>query len=73
LRARQQRPDIVAGWFASHPLEETRIRTIQQVIDATATADPSTLKRDDPAFHEFKVRVQSLPPSPRPPASRSEP
>ena len=73
LRARQQRPDIVAGWFASHPLEETRIRTVHQVIDATATADASNLRADDPAFHEFKARVQSLPPSPQPPAPPQEP
>ena len=73
LRAREQRPDAVAVWFASHPLEETRIRTVQQVIDATASADPSTLKRDDPAFHEFQDRVRSLPPSPQVPGSPPTP
>ena len=72
LRAREQRPDIVAGWFASHPLEETRITVVRQVI-AAAGVDRTNLTRDDAAFHEFQDRVRALPPSPQLPATRSVP
>ena len=72
LRAREQRPDIVAGWFASHPLEETRITAVRQVIAATGVATAG-LTRDDAAFHEFQERVRALPPSPPLPAGRSVP
>ena len=66
MRERQQRPDMVAVWFASHPLEETRIRIVEQVIAATP-ATSATLKSDEPAFHDFQNRVRALPPSPVPP------
>jgi predicted Zn-dependent protease len=72
LRAREQRPDIVAGWFGSHPLEETRITTVRQVIAATGV-DRTGLTRDDAAFREFQERVRSLPPSPQLPPTRSVP
>jgi beta-barrel assembly-enhancing protease len=67
MRERQQRPDMVAVWFASHPLEETRIRIVEQVIAGTP-ATSATLKSDEPAFHDFQNRVRALPPSPVPPA-----
>jgi predicted Zn-dependent protease len=71
MREREQRPDDVAVWFASHPLEETRIRTVEQVIAATP-ATSATLRADDPGFHAFQNRVRALPPSPASPA-RSAP
>ncbi|HUQ84271.1 MAG TPA: M48 family metallopeptidase [Gemmatimonadaceae bacterium] len=71
MREREQRPDMVAVWFASHPLEETRIRTVEQVI-AASPATSATLKSDEPAFHAFQERVRALPPSPVP-ATRSVP
>ncbi|HET9003768.1 MAG TPA: M48 family metalloprotease, partial [Gemmatimonadaceae bacterium] len=64
LEVRQQRPDVVEGWFASHPLEEDRIVAVQRVIRASAASTSRALIRDDPAFHEFQARVHSLPPSP---------
>ena len=72
MRAREQRPDMVAGWFGSHPLEETRITAVEQVIAATQR-DTSALRSDDPAFHEFQERVRALPPSPELPAPQSAP
>ena len=63
LETRQQRPDIVAGWFGTHPLEEARIAVVKQVIAASGI-DTAALRRDDPAFHEFQRRVRALPPSP---------
>lgn len=73
LETRQQRPDIVAGWFASHPLEEDRIAVVEHVIRSSAPAERGTLVRDDPAFHEFQARVRLLPPSPPAPATPSAP
>jgi predicted Zn-dependent protease len=63
LRTREQRPDIVAGWFASHPLEETRIGAVENVIRAAAPAESTRIVRDDPAFHDFQNRVKALPPA----------
>ena len=68
LETRQQRPDIVEGWFASHPLEEDRIAAVERVIRASSAVD-ARLIRDDAAFHEFQARVHALPPSPPAPAS----
>jgi beta-barrel assembly-enhancing protease len=64
LETREQRPDIVAGWFASHPMEEHRIAAVIRIIRSSSFADGRTLVRDDPAFHEFQARVRQLPPSP---------
>ena len=64
LRTREQRPDIVAGWFGSHPLEETRIRAVENVIRSTTPPGSAQLVKDDPAFHEFQNHVRALPPSP---------
>ena len=63
LEARAQRPDIVAGWFRSHPLEENRISSVEAVI-ASGGAAPTQLRADDAAFREFQDRVRALPPSP---------
>ncbi len=69
LETREERPDLVAGWFASHPLEEDRIAAVTRVIRSTPGTDPRTLVRDDVAFHEFQARVHSLPPSPPSPTT----
>jgi predicted Zn-dependent protease len=73
LETRERRPDIVAGWFASHPLEEDRIAAVRRVIRSSPLADRTNLVRDDPAFHEFQARVLQLPPSPAAPALPSAP
>jgi len=64
LQAREQRPDIVAGWFGSHPLEENRITAVKAVIAASGV-DGAALRDDDPRFHEFQEHVRALPPSPQ--------
>ena len=69
LETREQRPDLVAGWFASHPLEEDRIAAVTRVIRSTRGADARNLVTDDPAFHEFQARVHALPTSPPSPAA----
>ncbi len=66
LRDREQQPDAVAGWFASHPLEEDRIASVKLVIEGAPRADLEAVRRDDPAFQAFKQRLRALPPSPPP-------
>jgi predicted Zn-dependent protease len=73
LETRDQRPDIVAGWFASHPMEEDRIAAVVRIIRSAPRTDGRTLVRDDPAFHEFQERVRRLPPSPIPTAPANAP
>ena len=66
LKERTEQPDAVAKLFASHPLEEDRVK---QANDLIATYDPAMLrglKKDDEAFQEFKRRVMALPPPPEP-------
>jgi predicted Zn-dependent protease len=73
LATREQRPDIVAGWFGSHPLEEARIRAVENVIRSSVPAESSQLVKDDPAFHEFQNHVRALPPPPPPPPTPGTP
>ena len=73
LETREQRPDIVAGWFASHPMEEDRIAAVMRIIRSAPPADGRKLVRDDPTFHEFQARVRQLPPSPVPTAPTTAP
>ncbi|MDQ6828438.1 MAG: M48 family metallopeptidase [Gemmatimonadota bacterium] len=61
LEERKRRPTIVDAWFASHPLEESRIADTQRLISAIDPAKLSGLATDAPSFHAFKDRVRSLP------------
>lgn len=65
LEDRRQRPDVVQGWFASHPLEEDRIAALERIIAARDRAMLEGLVRDDPSYQEFRRRLAELPPSPR--------
>lgn len=66
LRERERNPSSVEAWFASHPIEESRIRTTDEEI---AKIDPVVLRsltRDSRSFQNFKSRLASLPRSPAP-------
>jgi len=69
LRDREQQPDIVSGWFASHPLEEDRITAVRRVIAAASLPDSARLTRDDPEFRAFQERLRALPPPPARPST----
>jgi predicted Zn-dependent protease len=72
LRERKYQPTEVEGWFASHPLEETRIRQADAWI-AQVPRDPSKpLIVDSPDFEAFKARVLALPPPPPPPKDANQ-
>lgn len=61
LRERERNPSALEGWFASHPLEESRIAATEKAI---STIDPvilNSLTKDSRSFQAFKSRLQSLP------------
>jgi predicted Zn-dependent protease len=66
LKERQYRPTAVEGWFASHPLEETRIVRAKELIAQIKVDGSGQLLVDDPQFQAFKTRVSRLPPPPPP-------
>jgi beta-barrel assembly-enhancing protease len=67
LRQREYQPTVVEGWFADHPLEETRIQRARNLI-AHLRVDPSArLIVDTQGFQAFKARVSELPAPPPPP------
>jgi len=61
LKEREYRPSEVEGWFASHPLEETRINRAKQLIATLPGVQGKQLLVDAPDFHAFKDRLASLP------------
>lgn len=66
LSERQADPGAVMAFFATHPLEEDRIRATEALIAKFPARDISRLTPDTKAFQNFRRRLQSLPPSPAP-------
>jgi predicted Zn-dependent protease len=62
-------PSAVESWFADHPLTQDRIADVQRLIDGTDPAILRSLTEDTREFHQFKDRVHSLPPGPKPKAA----
>lgn len=63
LNERKTNPGGVDAFFASHPVEESRIADTQAEI---AKINPAVVRGttvDSPAFQAFKRRLQSMPPS----------
>jgi predicted Zn-dependent protease len=72
LREREYQPTVVEGWFASHPLEETRIQRAKNLI-ARLQVDPTQrLIVDSQGFQAFKRRVSQLPAPPPPPRGQQQ-
>lgn len=67
LREREHQPTVVEGWFASHPLEETRIQHARNLIAGLRVDPDQQLVVDSRAFQAFRARVAQLPPPPQPP------
>ena len=70
IAERQSNPSAVEGWFSTHPLEEDRIAATRTQIAQISPSIMRTLRTDSPQYQTFKKRIQSLPPSPTPRASR---
>lgn len=61
LNERQRSATAVDAWFATHPLEEDRIRDTDAEISKISPAILRTLSRDSQNFQAFKRRVAALP------------
>lgn len=61
LKERQSAPTKVEGWFASHPLEESRIQQASAQISHLRLDPSQRLIVDLPAYHAFRDRVAALP------------
>ena len=70
MEERERQPSSLEAFFATHPLEESRIQATEAQI---AQLDPAQLRRlttDTQGFQAFKRRVASLPAAPRQSAQR---
>jgi beta-barrel assembly-enhancing protease len=67
IAERQRNPSSVDAFFASHPLEESRVSTTEAAIAPINPVVLKSLTRDTPAYQAFKSRLKALP---RPPARR---
>jgi predicted Zn-dependent protease len=70
IHQRQTEPGIVEGWFATHPLEESRVEASRQLIHELGADERAGLLQDTPAYHAFKDRIAALP---TPPVQRQLP
>ena len=66
LEERRTNPGAVDAFFASHPLEESRIAATQAQIASYPASQLRGLTRDTQGFQTFKRRLMALPPSPAP-------
>jgi predicted Zn-dependent protease len=66
LRERERSPTRLDAFFASHPLEESRITATREQIAQYDRSALARLTADDPAFHTFKDALAALPPAPTP-------
>lgn len=66
LRERSRNPSMFDTFFASHPVEESRVQYTERLI-ATFDADRlNDLASDDARYQEFRAVLQALPPAPPP-------
>ena len=72
VQTRKTQPTVVDGWFASHPLEESRIVQSRAVIEKLGAERPGLLQ-DIPSYRNFIEAVQRLPEPPRPPRQEYSP
>ena len=66
LEERRTSPMRIEAFFASHPLEEDRIRATERAIAELDPAQLQGLRRDDPGYQAFRDRLDALPPPPEP-------
>lgn len=62
LAERRSSPMRIQTFFASHPLEEDRVRETQRLIASLDPASLGPLREDDPSYVAFRERLRSLPP-----------
>ncbi|HVF41105.1 MAG TPA: M48 family metallopeptidase [Gemmatimonadaceae bacterium] len=69
MKQRRMQPTIVDVWFATHPLEESRIENSRRLIESIEGAQGGGLLQDLPSYQEFKRRIEMLPEPPPPPGA----
>lgn len=69
LSERQSNSSAVDAFFATHPLEESRIATTNRQIAAYSDVQLRGLRVDTDAFQQMRRRLNALPPSPTPKAA----
>lgn len=67
ITERQRNPNVLDNFFASHPLEESRVERTRDLIRAYPDARLRGLTRDDAGFQQFRALVAALPAPPAPP------
>jgi predicted Zn-dependent protease len=65
VEQRKFQPTVVDGWFASHPLEESRIQAAKRLIATLGADHQGGLVQDSPDYRSFRDRVKNLPEPPR--------
>jgi beta-barrel assembly-enhancing protease len=66
LAERESAPGLVDAWFASHPMEESRIEDTNRIISSLTPGELKGTVQDTPEFQAFKQRVKALPPALKP-------
>ena len=66
IAERQRNPNVLDSFFASHPMEESRVEHTRALIATHDDARVRDLTRDDAGFRLFKSIVAALPPPPAP-------
>jgi predicted Zn-dependent protease len=66
IAERRRNPNVLENFFASHPLEESRVEHTRALIATYDDARVRGLTRDDAGFRLFKSIVAALPPPPTP-------
>ena len=64
MSERRRDPNVLDGFFASHPMEETRVARTRALIADLDAARIRALPRDDQGFQTFKAIIAALPPPP---------
>lgn len=64
IAERQRNPSGVDAWFASHPIEESRVAKTEADIQKINPVVLKSLTRDTRAFQTFKSRLAGLPRAP---------
>lgn len=64
MAERQRNPNALDNFFASHPLEESRVGYTQRLISAYDRNSLAPLASDDAAYQNFKSLIAALPAPP---------
>ena len=70
MEQRKTQPSIVAGWFSTHPLEESRIREARRLISNKGADNVAGLIQNLSSYPAFRRAVSQLPEPPQAPASQ---